>query len=369
MNRSHLRWGILGAANVAHKNWRAIRLAGNATVTAVASRNPARAREFIDRCQAEVPFPEIPIALDSYEALIHSPDVDAVYCPLPTGIRKEWVIRAAQAGKHVICEKPCAPSAFDLQEMIEACRKNGVQFMDGVMFVHSRRIARALEVIGDGTSVGDVRRITTQFSFLADDDFAASNIRGRLDLEPQGCAGDLGWYCIRLALVVLPGQMPIEVSARCHSRVAGAPHGAAGPADLTAELLFPGGVTAGFHCSFRTGLQQWAHVSGTKGSLYMPDYVLPHVGTELGFEMAQPEFHVNGCEFRMEPNDRRFTVPEHSHGAEIAPESNLFRNFSAQALSRHLNPAWPEIALKTQQILDACMASADHDGQPQRLPS
>ena len=63
-----------------------------------------------------------------------------VYIPLPTGIRKEWVLRAARAGKHVVCEKPCAVSVRDLVEMLEACRRHRVQFMDGVMFMHSRRL-------------------------------------------------------------------------------------------------------------------------------------------------------------------------------------------------------------------------------------
>jgi predicted dehydrogenase len=88
MNSSTLRWGILGTANVARKNWRALRLAGNATLAAVASRGPGQARRFIDECQAEVPFPTTPVAYDRYEDLLASPEVDAVYLPLPTGPRK-----------------------------------------------------------------------------------------------------------------------------------------------------------------------------------------------------------------------------------------------------------------------------------------
>ncbi len=74
--------------------------------------------------------------------------MDAVYIPLPTGLRQEWVVRAAEAGKHVICEKPCAVSAADLSEMISACRKNRVQFMDGVMFMHNPRLGRVREIPG-----------------------------------------------------------------------------------------------------------------------------------------------------------------------------------------------------------------------------
>jgi predicted dehydrogenase len=100
-----------------------------------------------------------------------SDEIEAVYIPLPTGLRKEWVLRAAAAGKHVLSEKPCAVSVADLREMIEACRKHRVQFMDGVMFMHSRRLPRLREILEDGRSVGQVRRITSAFSFLGAGDF------------------------------------------------------------------------------------------------------------------------------------------------------------------------------------------------------
>ncbi|HEX9139346.1 MAG TPA: Gfo/Idh/MocA family oxidoreductase, partial [Steroidobacteraceae bacterium] len=118
MSNSIIRWGIMGAANIARKSWWAIGRSGNATVTAVASRETDRAHSFIAECQETAPMSAPPAALGSYEELLASRDVDAVYIPLPTGIRKEWVLRSAAAGKHVLCEKPCAASAADLEEMI-----------------------------------------------------------------------------------------------------------------------------------------------------------------------------------------------------------------------------------------------------------
>ncbi len=132
---SVLRWGILGAANIARKNWKAIWNSGNGVVTAVASRDIERSRRFIDECQAQAAFKSRPRAFDSYEELLASNEVDAVYIPLPTGIRGPWVKRAAEAGKHVLCEKPCATSVAELIEMLETCRRNRVQFMDGVMSI------------------------------------------------------------------------------------------------------------------------------------------------------------------------------------------------------------------------------------------
>ena len=357
MSNTPLRWGILGTANVARKNWRAIRLAGNATGTAVASRTPGQARRFIAECQAEVPFPTVPTAFDRYEDLLASPEVDAVYVPLPTVPRKDWLLRAIAAGKHVVGEKPCAASATDLEEILAACRARGLQFMDGVMFHHSARTTRILEVLRDGTSVGEIRRIATQFSFRAPDDFAQTNIRAHAALEPQGCVGDLGWYCLRFILLALGGRLPERVVARQFATTRAPGADAPVPAEVSAELLYPGGVSASFYCSFRAKNQQWAHVSGTGGHLWVPDFVLPYVSDTLAFEVHQPEFRVAGCEFRMEPNAQRHTVAEHSHGAPASPEANLFRNFSDRVLAGQHEPAWPDIALRTQVLLDAVMRS------------
>ena len=161
MTTSHapVRWGILSTAEIARKNWRAIHNSGNGLVVAVASRDVEKARAFIADCQREAPFTPAPAAFDSYDALLASKDVEAVYLPLPTGLRKEWVLRAAEAGKHVVCEKPCATSLANLREMIDACRKHGVQFMDGVMFVHSARLERASPQRADGHDDDDHRHL------------------------------------------------------------------------------------------------------------------------------------------------------------------------------------------------------------------
>src|SRR6185312_6531156 len=212
-----LRWGILGTAEIARKNWLAIRNSGNSTVAAVASRTLDRSRQFIGECQAEVPMDAAPRAFGSYEELLASPEIEAVYIPIPTGLRKEWVIRAARAGKHILCEKPCAVTTGDLRAMLDACRENRVQFLDGVMFMHSRRLARMREVLDDPESIGDIRRIQSAFAFNAPPEFYEGNIRSQPKLEPHGCIGDVGWYCIRLSLWAMQWRMPRQVSARIHS--------------------------------------------------------------------------------------------------------------------------------------------------------
>ena len=128
-----LRIGFLSTAGIGKKNWKAIFNSGNCVVAAVASRDVNKSLKYIADCQRKLAFAETPRAFGSYEELIASPDVDAVYIPLPTGLRKEFVLRAAAAGKHVLCEKPCAANAAELEEMLAVCRKNSVQFLDGVM--------------------------------------------------------------------------------------------------------------------------------------------------------------------------------------------------------------------------------------------
>lgn len=298
------RWGILSCATIARKNWQAIRRSGNGVVTAVASRSVDRARQFIDECQHEQPFDEIPQALGRYEELLARDDIDAVYIPLPTGIRKEWVIRAAQAGKHVMCEKPCAPSYADLIEMTDACREHGVQFMDGVMYMHSSRMPLMKERLQDGETIGELRRIASQFSFRAPEEFLTGNIRVNSQLEPHGCLGDLGWYTIRFALWAVDYRMPHTVMGRMLSRFGRPDSPQPVPTEFSAELLFDNGVSAGFYTSFVTEHQQWVNLSGSKGYLELNDFVLPFFGNSLSFRTENCVFDVNGCEFHMQRHHR-----------------------------------------------------------------
>jgi predicted dehydrogenase len=362
MSQSVCRWGILSTATIARKNWQAIRRTGNAVVTAVASRGIAKAEQFIADCQHEQPFAVRPTALGSYDELLRRSDVDAVYIPLPTGVRKEWVIRAAEAGKHVMCEKPCAPTAADLREMIAACDRNGVQFMDGVMYMHSTRLPKMKEVLRDGTTVGEIRRVTSQFSFRAPDAFLSDNIRVSSQLEPHGCLGDLGWYTIRFSLWALDYQMPHSVVGRMHAQHGRADSPEGVPTEFSGELYFANHVTAGFYCSFLTEHQQWANVSGSKGYLELNDFVLPWFGNEWAFRGENPRFDLSGCEFRMERHSRDYRGAEYSHSHETAQETNLFRTFSQLVNEKRRDAHWPTIALQTQQVMDACLQSARRGG-------
>jgi predicted dehydrogenase len=352
------RWGILSTASISRKNWNSIRIAENAIVSAVASRRVEKAQKYIDENQSNWPFAVAPVALGSYEALINSDDVDAVYIPLPTALRKEWVIKAARAGKHVLCEKPCGATVADLHEMIDACAKNNVQFMDGVMFMHSDRLSAMRQRLDDALSIGNIRRITSHFSFHGGDEFAGTNIRADGALEPLGCLGDLGWYNIRFILWTLNWQMPTTVRGQFLSQVQGNPNAPPVPTEFAAELTFDGGVTAGLYCSFVTELQQWCVVSGDKGYLQIDDFVLPFFGSRTRFDIRRANFRMEGCDFHMESRLDSVFCNEYGNADRNSQEVNMVRAFSGNVLSRVVDPHWPDIAMKTQQVCNACLESA-----------
>jgi len=347
-----LRWGILSTAGIARKNWRAIGDSGNSIVTGVGSRDLSRGREFIEGCQSAAAFETTPTAFASYEELLASPTVAAVYIPLPTGLRKEWVLRAAAAGKHVLCEKPCGLNAEDVREMIAACEQHRVQFMDGVMFMHNARMNRIREVLNDERNVGRVKRITSMFAFRAVEDFFRDNIRIHSELEPTGCLGDLGWYCIRFALWTMNWQLPETVSGRILSQRGSTLSPGPAPTDFSGELIFDDETSAGFFCSFLTEKQQWAEISGKKGSLRIADFVHPQSEHEPTFELNERKERIRICN----------CVDGHDESRAVAQDSAMFRNFAEQVRSGKLNEDWPMWALKTQQVTDACFASAQSHG-------
>ena len=361
---SHCRWGILSTANIGRKNWLAIKNSGNGSVVAVASRKLATSQAFIDECQATEPFSIPPAAIEGYENLLTASDIDAVYVPLPTGLRKEYVIRAAESGKHVMCEKPCASNATDLREMIEACRRHGVQFMDGVMYMHTQRLQQMRTILDAGHHVGKIRRVASQFSFNGGDDFEAGNIRLNSNLEPLGALGDLGWYTIRFSLWAMNFELPTYVCGKMLRGQHRADSPATVPMEISGELFYADGVSATFYNSFITAHQQWANISGTLGQLHLQDFVLPFSISPARFYVTNSEFVTTGCEFKMLGNRQEFEVHESSDSAVDSQEANLFRKFADIVNSGNLEPHWPEISLKTQQVMDAVMQSAHGDGRP-----
>jgi predicted dehydrogenase len=130
------------------------------------------------------------------------------------------------------------------------------------------------------------------------------------------------------------------------------------PGEFRSELDFPNGTSGSFYCSFITQNQQWAHISGTAGSVRLDDFVLPFFGSRINFETSQPQFDVRGCSFHMKQKSESYHVDEYDSGFAPAQEINMFECFHQIVETGKLDPTWGEICLKTQKVMDTLWQSA-----------
>src|SRR5262245_46069083 len=192
-----LRWGILGVAKINERLLPGFAKAENAELRGIASRS-------LDKAQAAAKAANIPQAFGSYEALLDDPNIDAVYNPLPNTLHAEWTKKAAQRGKHVLCEKPLAPTAAEAQEVVDFCRTKQVCLMDGFMWPHHPRTPGLLQVPYENR-IAPVRGVAGSFTFQVGRLYP-HNIR----LQPQRLGGTLLYvgcypvYGIRGAMAAEP---------------------------------------------------------------------------------------------------------------------------------------------------------------------
>jgi len=264
-----VRWGILGTARIAAQQViPGLQEALSAQVTAVASRDSARGRQFAAQHN-------IGTVYGSYEELLRDPAVDAVYIPLPNHLHAEWTIKAAEHGKHVLCEKPMARTTAESITMIDACRRHGVLFLEAFMYQFHPQWARVQELLADG-EIGSVRVVDSRFSFRLKD---SSDIR----MNPAmggGALYDVGTYCVHASRLVM-GTEPIAASAQAYS-----PNADNVDTTLSATLAFSGERFAHFHCSFDASDEQSVAIYGTLGKIIVTLPFRPDKGT--------PELRVEG---------------------------------------------------------------------------
>ena len=248
-----LRWGILSTANHADSAYvPAIQASRNGCVAAVASRSLEKASNFAQKHH-------IPKVHGSYEALLTDPEIDLIYNPLPNGMHAEWSIRAAEAGKPVLCEKPLCANGREAEQMAEAVRKTGVPIAEAYMYRLHPLNCQARDLLRDGR-IGDVRNVHAQF-FAGGDD--PDNIRFSQALA-GGSMRDLGGYCTSLMRFLL-GEEPEEVKAVSQEH----PNGGI-DYRLSGVLRFPEGRTASFDCGFGVPFTCSYTVIGTEGRLAVP---------------------------------------------------------------------------------------------------
>ena len=256
-----LRWGIFGAAKITDAEvGPALARSDRSVVTAVASRRVDAAKQLAGTLGASSVY-------GSYDELLDDPDVDAVYNPLPNTFHKEWTIAALRAGKHVLCEKPMAMSADDVQEMIDAARKADRRLMEGFMWRFHPRVARVRELIAGG-AVGELRlvRATYTFDLAAATDVRSGSVESDIRLNPDlggGALTDLGSYCAN-GLRTYSGGRPISVAS--HRRT---PANRKVETSVSGEIVFDNGVTGQFFAALDVPGGGHVEILGTGGRIRM----------------------------------------------------------------------------------------------------
>ncbi|MER8429447.1 aldo/keto reductase [Mesorhizobium caraganae] len=256
-----IRWGILGPGDIAKAFAGGVAGSRTGTLAALGARNPGK--EGLAQT-----FPGARI-LDGYQALLDDPDIDAVYIAIPHPGHAEWAIKAAEAGKHVLCEKPLALTAFEADAMIHAARKAGTFLGEAFMYRLHPQTLKLVELIKSGV-IGEVRMIKSSFGF-AMPGFMPEHRLYANDLAGGGIL-DVGGYpvsMVRLIAGAATGKPFAEPD-----KVAGAAHlGQSGVDEWASALLhFPGGVVAEVSCSISLNQENVLSILGTKGRIEVPDF-------------------------------------------------------------------------------------------------
>ena len=241
------RWGILSTAKIGRDQViPQLQDSENGVVTAIASRDHARARALADRFG-------VPLAFSSYDELLASPDVDGVYIPLPTSQHIEWAIKAAQAGKHVLCEKPIALHADEIAPMIKARDDNEVLVCEAFMVTYHPQWRKVRELIGNG-AIGRLRHVQGAFSYFNAD---PTNMRNKPELGGGGLP-DIGVYPT-VSTRFSTGREPLRVQATVERHP---DFGTDSYASVKADF---GDFEMSFYCSTQMALRQLMVFHGEEG--------------------------------------------------------------------------------------------------------
>lgn len=325
-----VRWGVLGTAGIARGQViPAIQASSNGHVAAVAGRDLGQTERFAKDVG-------IPRALDGYQALLDDPEIDAIYIPLPNSIHGEWSIRAAEAGKPVLCEKPLAMDAAEAQRIVDVFAARKLPLMEGFMYRFHPQNVRVKALIASGV-IGEVREVRAHLSVDLMSPADPKNVRFIAELG-GGARLDMGCYSVSIVRGII-GREPetvqgwLDIDPRFGVDVAAA-----------GLLGFSGGVVATATCSFRAGAQGAYTVVGTKGSIEVPRAVIPGMDTRVA----------NGLIVVMDADGRRMeeTVPPARQYTIMAED------FAKAVLEGGSVPFPPVDAVQNMRVLDAIAESA-----------
>jgi len=323
-----IRWGIFSTANIGVKSVApAIRASSNGKLVAIASRNPQDASK-------KYSFAHEARIVNDYQSIIDDPNIDAIYNPLPNGLHAEWTIKALQAGKHVLCEKPLSVTAQEGKMMVDAAHANNVLLMEAFMYRFHPQMQWALQQVRSGV-VGTVRLVRASFSF---------DIRSKPDdirLKPELAGGslmDVGCYPVNFCHAVY-GQMPQVVAARIHTATPGGVDMA-----TNAVLDYGNGSFGIIDCSFELPTRQIAEIIGEAGTITIPVPFTPGNSSVAAFIIKDGQM----SEQSFEPVDQYQLQVEHfDHCIQTGQEpsfrlSETLENMATiEAIYKAAGHKWP----------------------------
>jgi len=257
-----LNWGLLSTARINSALIPPLRASKRNHLAAVASRT----QEAADRYAREQGIPQ---SHGTYESLLADPDIDVIYNPLPNHLHAEWTIKAVEAGKHVLCEKPLALSVDEVDAMRSAARKHGCIVAEAFMYRHHPQTLRVQEIVKSG-SLGDLKLIRGSFSFVLS---RAGDVR----LDPAmggGSIWDVGCYPISYARTVA-GSAPLEVFGWQVTGPTGIDE------TFVGQIRFENGLHVHFDCSFAIPFHAFMEIAGSEGRLNIPTPFKPETGEKI----------------------------------------------------------------------------------------
>jgi len=246
----HLNWGIIGTGGIANRFANSLKTTDKASLKAVASRTDEKAQKFAHEHGITKHY-------GSYESLLKDPDIDAIYISLPNHLHAEWSIKCAQAGKHILCEKPVTVNSGQLMKTLEAVKECDVFFMEAFMYRCHPQWPVIDDIIASGI-IGEVRALKSTFSYNMG--MQLDNIRMSNPAAGGGLM-DVGCYCVSFCRRIA-GEEPEKANyvgyigpvSRIDQQAAGI-------------LKFPSGIVASFECGTQVNIPTTANIYGSKGSI------------------------------------------------------------------------------------------------------
>ncbi len=254
-DRPKLRIGVMGTARIAKRLVAAMQATDGVLVTAIASRTAARASWYAQQYGIQRSF-------GTYEEILRSEEVDAIYLPLPPALHAPWAEQVALAGKHLLCEKPLAISPTEAGQLDVTFRERGLQWLDATGWLHHERTQVMRKIVDE--RLGTLKHVSVAVSFFE----PFQSVEHRLMPEMGGgCLLDLGWYAIGLGCWAVGGPPRIEAALGEQRQGVWT--------RVSALLRWPSGTTGMVNCAYDTTSRKWFEVAGEQASLVCDDFTRP----------------------------------------------------------------------------------------------